>query len=317
MSRRSKLILGAVLALCLMGAAGVPSRLRVLALGVGTSAPSQNGSIATNATVNGSLDINLDNDSNGTGNAGRVTISSGDGNAALFVSGSGRTSTIVTGGPTGAQAVLRTLGAYPLILGTNNTARATLSSAGVLDLTADPTVNGDTITPTLCATTGGCTVNSLAAGKSIILAKGSTTNRASTTTLAADPDLVITFGAGAAGNYAFEFCLKFTNTTTTAQGYKFSFDRASGSSVGGYTGVASVGAATAQAFIGNGLASFAAPGMVVAVATGAGGGDSACGAGYFTAAAAQYGFSWAQNSSSANNTSLLASSSWIRFDRLN
>ena len=81
--------------------------------------------------TNGSYTALIDNDSNGTANSSRWAASSGDSNVALFVAGSGRTSTVLTGGPTGAQAVLRTLGSYPLILGTNNNARVTIASDGV------------------------------------------------------------------------------------------------------------------------------------------------------------------------------------------
>lgn len=86
-------------------------------------------------TNNGAYTFLLDNDSNGTGNAARVSVSSGDSNAAFFVAGSGRTSAVLTGGPTGAQSVIRNLGAYPLILGTNNTAYFQIPSDGGMAIT--------------------------------------------------------------------------------------------------------------------------------------------------------------------------------------
>ena len=76
------------------------------------------------------ITLTLDNDSNGASNAARWAVNSGDASAAWFVTGSGRTSVVITGGPVGAQSVLRTLGSYPLIFGTNNTYRGEISSAG-------------------------------------------------------------------------------------------------------------------------------------------------------------------------------------------
>ncbi len=134
---------------------GVPQRLRVQSLGVGVAAPAGNGdatiadaltvtgvtALGDDATlarnVNGTAQIVIDNDSNGTANAVRVSLSSGDASGALFVSGSGRTSALVTNGPTGAQAVLRTLGNYPLVFGTQNIERARLRGDGILELMGD------------------------------------------------------------------------------------------------------------------------------------------------------------------------------------
>jgi hypothetical protein len=115
---------------------GQASRLRLQSLGIGTAAPSTTGSLSALGNVNASLDLSVDNDSNGTGNAARITLSSGDANAALFTAGSGRTSTVVTNGPTGAQAVLRTLGNYPLVFGTDNTERVRIAGDGGATFTA-------------------------------------------------------------------------------------------------------------------------------------------------------------------------------------
>ena len=118
--------------------------------GVGTSAPPvssdptfdsiQLGS--TTATVgtplrieagtNASLTLLVDNDNNGTTNSARTSWSSGDSNVALFIAGSGRTGTLVTGGVTGAHAVLRTLGNYPLLLASSNTQRMKIDGDGTI-----------------------------------------------------------------------------------------------------------------------------------------------------------------------------------------
>lgn len=92
--------------------------------------------LTMNGTVNNTMTALLDNDSNGTANAVRYSLSSGDSNAALFTAGSGRTSTVLTGGPVGAQTVLRNLGSYPIIFGTNNTARVTVNDANVTNTVA-------------------------------------------------------------------------------------------------------------------------------------------------------------------------------------
>lgn len=83
------------------------------------------------ATFDGAYTAVIDNDSNGTANAARWAANSGDASLSMFVAGSGRTSTIVTDGPTGAQGVIRMLGAHPLIFGTSNTARLTIDGDGV------------------------------------------------------------------------------------------------------------------------------------------------------------------------------------------
>ena len=62
------------------------------------------------ASIDGTYGVTIDNDSNAASNAARVQVISGDAAVALFAAGSGRTSPLITGGPAGAQAVLRTLG---------------------------------------------------------------------------------------------------------------------------------------------------------------------------------------------------------------
>jgi len=52
--------------------------------------------------------------------------------------GSAYSGALITGGPTGESAAITTTGAYPLVLGTNNTARATLDSSGNLGLGVTP-----------------------------------------------------------------------------------------------------------------------------------------------------------------------------------
>ena len=93
--------------------------------------------LVSQANTNGVFGQTIDNDSNGTANAARLNVISGDGSVALFAAGTGRTSAIITGGPTGAQGVLRTLGSDPLVFGTSNTQRMLIAGDGSeIDLSA-------------------------------------------------------------------------------------------------------------------------------------------------------------------------------------
>lgn len=106
---------------------------------------------------NSALDFPITNTNNGTGNAVRVVLTSGDANGALFVSGSGRTSPIVTNGPTGAQMALRTLGNYPIVFGVSNTEALRIEGDGSqfdFSISGNPSfsLNGVSTTGTRTAT---------------------------------------------------------------------------------------------------------------------------------------------------------------------
>ncbi len=157
---------------------GLPSRPRFQALGLGTTAPTIVGEISALGNVNTALSIVLDNDSNGTTNSARFCGSSGDAGACFFVAGSGRTSAIITGGPTGAQAVLRTLGNHPLVFGTSNTLAVTISGSQVVDFVNTPTIasspiiEGGTFTASFdnaCTTTPTVTFDWQRAGNVVTL----------------------------------------------------------------------------------------------------------------------------------------------------
>lgn len=83
------------------------------------------------------------NASNGTGNDALLSIASGasSGILRLDVAGSGRTSTILTGGPVGAQSVIYTAGNYPLIFGTNNNSRMQIDGTGAASFTGTVSLN--------------------------------------------------------------------------------------------------------------------------------------------------------------------------------
>jgi len=110
------------------------TNLRVTSAGVLTLTTDDITPLSIQGDINASYSVLVDNANNGTVNSARIQISSGDADFAMFTSGSGRTGSIVTGGPTGAQGTLRMLGAHPIVLGTSNTARAIIQSTGEFDI---------------------------------------------------------------------------------------------------------------------------------------------------------------------------------------
>lgn len=73
------------------------------------------------------------------GDLAELQLSSGAAAFALFVANAANASAIVTNGPTGAQGVIRTLGSYPIVFGTNNTYRGDIGATGTWTLA--PTTN--------------------------------------------------------------------------------------------------------------------------------------------------------------------------------
>jgi len=71
----------------------------------------------------------IDNESTGTAALARYAITADTVSVALYSAGTGFTGTVVTGGPTGAQGVLRVLSDAPLILAQNNTERIRIEAA--------------------------------------------------------------------------------------------------------------------------------------------------------------------------------------------
>jgi len=80
----------------------------------------------------GSYTVNVTNTSTVSGDTSRYTLAAGSTAVALFAANQNQAAAIVTGGPTGPQFVLRTLGAStPLVFGTANTERMRISDTGV------------------------------------------------------------------------------------------------------------------------------------------------------------------------------------------
>lgn len=74
------------------------------------------------------------NSSTGASAASNLGLTTDTANFRIFVAGPNRSSAIVTSGPTGSQAVLRTLGNYPIVFGTNNTYRGRITGTGGVEL---------------------------------------------------------------------------------------------------------------------------------------------------------------------------------------
>jgi len=158
--RKLGALVAAILLTVAAGAAttgGFPSRPQFQALGVGTTAPANVGEASLTANANATRSVVLTNSSNGTANGERIALVSGDASGAVWVAGSGLTSSILTSGPTGAQLVVRTLGAVPVVFGTNGTYRGEINDTGAI-YAGTLTVNGASATLPSSTTAGGSLV---------------------------------------------------------------------------------------------------------------------------------------------------------------
>jgi hypothetical protein len=122
-------------------------------LGVGTSSPAAplevvgttSTAIFRNSTANSYGGIRIYNDQNSNGRALEIDYS-----------GSTYASALVTNGPTGESAAIATTGAYPLVLGTSNTARVTILSGGNVGIgTASPSQKLDVAGHVASTSSGG------------------------------------------------------------------------------------------------------------------------------------------------------------------
>jgi hypothetical protein len=93
----------------------------------------------------GTLTASIQNASTTNGDTAHLTITANATQVALFAANAAQSTAVVTGGPTGAQAVLRTLGSYPLVFGTNNTYRGQIDANGAWIIAA-PTTNLSALT---------------------------------------------------------------------------------------------------------------------------------------------------------------------------
>ena len=92
------------------------------------------GTIASfSSPTGGNALVQIINTGTATGDTARLLLLADNGAAGtlgLFMAPAAQSSAIVTNGPTGAQGVIRTIGAVPMIFGTNNLYRGDISSAG-------------------------------------------------------------------------------------------------------------------------------------------------------------------------------------------
>jgi hypothetical protein len=180
----------------------------------------------------------------------------------------------------------------------------TLSSGAGLDVFTGGTnpvrINGNTVASTLFCTTA-CSAANLIVGQSAIIVKTTATSRASTTTLAMDPDLQFT--AIAAGTYAVQASITFT---AGAGGFKYEImpNNCSGSTSGGLVGTSQTATTTVQ-------------NVGINPQTFAGTGDTATLEGIQSSINVIYGVCWAQNSSSVANTNVLGLQNYIEITRIN
>lgn len=115
----------------------------------------------------GALTLPITNTSTVDGDTCRIVIGAGATSFAAYATNVNQSTAIVTGGPTGAQAVMRTLGAQPIVFGTNNTYRGQFSGTGGLLVAGALGINGNAAPaqPTGYGTpTGGAHQASFAAG---------------------------------------------------------------------------------------------------------------------------------------------------------
>lgn len=115
----------------------------------------------------GGLTVSLTNTSTVSGDTARHVIAAGSTQLAIYAANQNQSAAIVTGGPATPQAVIRTLGAQPIVFGTNNTYRGQFSGTGGLLVAGAFGINGNAAPaqPTGYGTpTGGAHQASFAAG---------------------------------------------------------------------------------------------------------------------------------------------------------
>lgn len=134
--------------------------------------------------VTGTITSAITNISSTDGDVARLAISASTTNLSIFCTNLNQSGPIITGGPVGAQATFRTLGAQPIVFGTGNTYRGQITGAGTwqiinvgavsnsstgaagIQATFEFAANGNTVG------TNSLVVGQTAAGQSLLLARG-------------------------------------------------------------------------------------------------------------------------------------------------
>src|ERR1700678_1226945 len=177
-----------------------------------------------------------------TGTAATADFSCGDasGNAGFIEFQCVNSVAQETNGVAGLAVNIGSSSAIPVQLCTNDTVRATIDgNTGAFTFTAVPTVNGNAMAPNAVAS------------------KAANTNRNTTTTLAADPDLQKTLPAGI---YALQMYLQPQALAGGGGGFKFTLANSTGTMTGAYAYVGGIAGAFVDS-VGqsglNGVATFA------------------------------------------------------------
>jgi hypothetical protein len=137
----------------LIMAAGLPSRPRFQSVTVSTGAGFQSSTFSAADGLDGSNS--------------RVVVAAGGANVALFMVPATNTTPIVTGGPVGGQAVIRTLGTQPLVFGVNNTFAGQINAGEIVP--AQSSGNFTASFDAACATTPTITFGYVKSGDVVTL----------------------------------------------------------------------------------------------------------------------------------------------------
>lgn len=133
--------------------------------------PNSNVTIGGGA-VTGGLTTTISNTSGADGDISRIQVSTSTSAVALYAAPTTQSTAIVTGGPVGAQSVLRNLGNYPIVFGTSNIMRGFVNGAGNWALSA-PT-SGNTLQVTALATQRAIQVVGSGSGIALAITTGTT-----------------------------------------------------------------------------------------------------------------------------------------------
>lgn len=168
---------------------------------LGTGLTTHTGDVTVGAAARtGAVSLIASNTSIVDGDTARVVVSTGSSNVSLFMTDAAQSTAIVTGGPTGLQAVLRTLGAAPIVFGTSNAYRGQIDAAGLWKVPSSPL---------------GSTITQVHTGLANFVA--STTTRTSTTVLAAEAGLTVT--CNEIGWYHVKIQMLISEATSGAGGF--------------------------------------------------------------------------------------------------
>jgi hypothetical protein len=255
-------------------------------------APTAGVAIQQLGNVNQSVAWQIVNANLGTTAAADFSCGDASGNAAFMEFQCINSIAQETGGVAGLAVNIGSSSPIPVQLCTNDTVRATIDGVtGVWNFVSAPQINGNPVSGNFLAS------------------KAANTNRASTTAVAADPNLAVTLPAGI---YALKMYVQPQALAGAGGGFKFTLGNTSGAMTGtyAYTGgiigafVSSVGQTGLNGVTSFSAVSNAAPvdwlditGQVVVTVAGV------------------LSFQWAQASSNAVNTAVLAGS-WMQLTKV-